>query len=274
MKNIVALLGAGLSQYIGASLAVTLFLTASDLSVAWGRIATAALVLMVWRRPWNYPHKIRAALFGLVLGAMNILFYVAIDKIALGTVVSLEFLGPIVLAATAMTLRSWIGILCAGLGVFLISWVGLNLSEPQVLSGVLFSLAAGAAWAFYMTLGKRVASEGHGIDGLAIGMTAAAIAYSPFGFPLAEQTDMSFWLTMFAVGILSSVIPYGIDQFVLTTLPATTFAILNAILPAMSLVVGLVMLGQKPTGGEMAGLIAISVAVLIVMAPSRRKRTK
>lgn len=254
---------AGLSQYIGASLAVGLFVLASDLSVGWGRLAMAALVLLAWRRPWNYPSPGRAALFGLVLGAMNILFYLAIDRIALGTTVALEFLGPVLLAATARTKRAYIAIVFAVVGVFLISWVGVDLGAPGVAAGVFYALAAGGLWAVYMTMAKSVASTGHGIDGLAIGLAAAAVVYSPLGINLTLQNDPMFWLTLLGVGILSSVVPYAIDQFVLTDLPAPTFAILNAVLPAMSLAVGLVMLGQMPTIGELAGLIAISISVFI-----------
>lgn len=264
MKNVLALLTAGISQYVGAALAVGLFATASDLSVAWGRIFAAAVILLAWRRPWRYPNKKEAALFGTVLAAMNILFYIAIDRIALGTAVSLEFLGPVLLAATAMTFRTWVGSIFAVLGVFLISWVGLDLSDPVVAEGLFFSLAAGGTWALYMTLGKKVATSGRGIDGLAIGLGVGAAVFAPFGAPLLNQSDPTFWLMIFAVGLLSSVIPYGLDQFVLTSVPATTFAILNSILPATSLLVGAIILAQRPSGGEIAGLAAISIAVLVV----------
>lgn len=261
--NVFAMLGSGLAGYVGASLAVILFATASDLTVAWGRIATAALILILWRRPWDYPDKMQAALFGIALGGMNILFYLAIDRIALGTAVSLEFLGPVALAASARTRRSLVAVLFALAGVLLISWVGLDLSEPGVLAGVAYALAAGATWAVYMVMAKRNSSRGRAIDGLAIAMASAALVYSPLGLLHGAPMDGTFWLTMAGVGLLSSVIPYGIDQYVLTDMPATTFAILNAILPAMSLAVGLVMLSQWPTGGEVAGLVLISLAILI-----------
>ena len=255
----------GLSQYVGASIAVGLFVVASGLAVGWGRIFFAAIFLILWRRPWSYPNKRRALLFGLALGGMNLLFYLAIARIPLGTAVALEFLGPVLLAATARTRRSTIAVLLVGAGVFLISWMGLDLSDPDIALGFFFALAAGLCWVGYMILGRKVAGTVSGIDGLAIAMAGAAVIYSPFAAPelIRVSTDTIFWLTLIAVALLSSAVPYVIEQFVLRDVPATTFAILNSILPAMSTVVGFVMLQQLPTLGELIGLLLISIAVFI-----------
>lgn len=265
VKNVSAMLLSGLSQYVGASIAVGLFTIVSGLSVGWGRIAFAAILLLLWRRPWSYPDKGKAVLFGLALGGMNLLFYLSIARIPLGTAVALEFLGPVVLAATARTKRTTVAILFAFLGVFLISWIGLDPNEPGVALGIGFALAAGVAWALYMTLGSRMAGKPNNVDGLAIGMAGAALVYSPLalGEFIEVKPDVAFWLTLAGVAVLSSVVPYVIDQLVLRDVPATIFAILNSILPAMSMVVGLVMLQQVPTWGEVAGLVCVSIAVLI-----------
>lgn len=268
----------GLSQYVGASIAVGLFVVASGLAVGWGRIFFAALFLLAWRRPWVYPHKLRALAFGLALGGMNILFYLAIARIPLGTAVALEFLGPVLLASTARTRRSTASVILVAIGVFLISWVGLDLSDREVALGFFFALAAGLCWVGYMVLGKRV-SGADGIDGLAVAMAAAAVVYSPLALPefISIRPDGRFWLTLIFVAILSSAVPYVIDQVVLRNVPATTFAILNSILPAMSTVIGFVMLRQLPTLGELAGLLLISIAVFIsnyTRPPGPRKADK
>ncbi len=265
VKNVSAMLLSGLSQYVGASIAVGLFVTASGLAVGWGRIFFAALFLLAWRRPWAYPHKLRALAFGLALGGMNILFYLAIARIPLGTAVALEFLGPVLLASAARTRRSTIAVALVATGVFLISWVGLDLSDPDVALGFVFALAAGLCWVAYMLLGSRVAGSANGIDGLAVAMAGAAIVFSPLALPelVGIRPTLSFWLTLVFVALLSSAVPYVIDQVVLRDVPATTFAILNSILPAMSTVVGFVMLRQLPSSGELLGLVLISLAVFI-----------
>lgn len=274
VKNVSVMLLSGLSQYVGASIAVSLFAVASGLAVGWGRIFFAALILLLWRRPWAYPHKRRAVLFGLFLGGMNLLFYLAIARIPLGTAVALEFLGPVLLAATARTRRSTMAVVLVAIGVFLISWMGLDLADPQVALGFGFALAAGLCWVGYMIVGRRVAGSVRGIDGLAIAMAAAALLYSPLAVPelIAIDTDTTFWLILFAVAVLSSAVPYAIEQFVLKDVPATTFAILNSVLPAMSTVVGFVLLTQMPTWGEILGLLSISIAVFIANnQPQARK---
>ena len=255
----------GLSQYVGASIAVGLFVLASGTAVGWGRIFFAALFLLAWRRPWRYPHKRRALAFGLALGAMNILFYLAIARIPIGTAVALEFLGPVLLASTARTKRSTISVILVAVGVFLISWMGLDLTDPDVALGFFFALAAGLCWIAYMLLGKSVAGFDRGIDGLAVAMAGAAVVYSPLAVPelISLRPDTAFWLTLVFVAVLSSAVPYVIDQLVLRNVPATTFAILNSILPAMSTVVAFVMLRQLPTVGELLGLLLISIAVFI-----------
>lgn len=255
----------GLSQYVGASIAVGLFVLASGTAVGWGRIFFAALFLLAWRRPWRYPHKRRALAFGLALGAMNILFYLAIARIPIGTAVALEFLGPVLLASTARTKRSTISVILVAVGVFLISWMGLDLTDPDVALGFFFALAAGLCWIAYMLLGKSVAGFDRGIDGLAVAMAGAAVVYSPLAVPelISLRPDTAFWLTLVFVAVLSSAVPYVIDQLVLRNVPATTFAILNSILPAMSTVVAFVMLRQLPTVGELLGLLLISIAVFV-----------
>lgn len=263
--SVVALLGSGVAQYVGAALAVGLFAFASSASVAWARIAIAGVILLAWRRPWDFPRAGRAVVFGLALGVMNILFYLSIARIPLGAAVALEFLGPVALAATARTRRAWIGIALALTGVVLISWVGLDVSEPGVAAGMALAIAAGLAWAIYMQLGSGLARAGRGIDALAIGLCAAAVAFSPLAWGLRNIPLEAGILAQFVgVAVLSSVIPYAIDQLVLRGIPAPLFAIINSVLPATSLVVGLVMLGQRPTVGEVLGLICVCLAVLTV----------
>jgi len=272
------LLGAGISQYVGASLAVGLFAAAPALAVGWGRIAGAAVLLLLWRRTLprdsngDFSWRVlgAAAIFGLALGAMNLTFYLAIDRIPLGTAVSLEYLGPVVLAvATGRGWKTRLGAALAIGGVFLISWAGVDLGDADVAAGVTAALAAGAFWALYIWLGRRVAVGGRGLDSLAWAMTVAALVYAPLGVgdiaPIA--TNLRLLLLMLTVAALSSVLPYGVDQIVMRSLRASTFALLSSLLPATSLLVGLVVLRQVPNAAEVFGLIAISAAVALATSP-------
>lgn len=268
------------SQYLGAAVAVGLFVHMPATTVAWWRIIVSAVFLLAWRRPWRAPWTRRtlagSALFGVVLGAMNLLFYTSIDYLPLGTAVSLEYLGPVAVAAIAgRGLRVRVAIGLALLGVVSISGLGVDWSDPGTGTGVLFAVLAGAAWAVYIVLGRRIAAGRDGLTSLAAGMTVGAVVYAPIAGPTAGTAvaDPVLLATVIGVGVLSSLVPYAIEQVALTRLTAPTFALLTSLLPATSLLVGLVVLGQVPTVGEVAGLVLISIAVLLASreddSPSR-----
>ncbi|WP_376783516.1 EamA family transporter, partial [Miniimonas arenae] len=162
-------LGAGVSMYYGAALAVGLFATASAVSVGWARLVVAAVVLVALARPWQLTWTRRslgvAALFGILLGGMNLLFYVAIDHLPLGAAVAIEFTGPVAVAVASdrspWSARRLLAPLLAAGGVAVISlgevdWAHLGSGSAV---GVLFALAAGAAWAGYMVVGRRIAAR-------------------------------------------------------------------------------------------------------------------
>jgi len=62
------------------------------------------------------------------------------------------------------------------------------------------ALAAGAAWAGYILLGRRVASAGSGIDSLAVGMVFGALVYAPFAVGTAAGALASVRSTAMALG--------------------------------------------------------------------------
>ena len=269
------------SQYFGAGLAVSLFSLMPSTTVAWWRLVVGAVVLLALRRPWRRSWTRRAlalaAAFGAATATMNVIFYAAISLLPLGTVVSLEFLGPVVVAA--ITGRGWrprCAAVLALLGVVCISGLGVDLCESGQRTGVVLALAAGAAWAGYILLGRRVASAGAGVDSLAVGMVFGALVYGPFAVGTAADALMSVRSTAMAlgVGLLSTAVPYGLDQVVLKRLGTDTFALLSSLMPATSMLVGVVVLGQLPSGWEVAGLVLVSVAVALASADGRAPRPR
>ncbi len=302
----------GLTQYAGAALAVGLFATVVSPTVAWLRIAVAALVLIAWRRPWRARWTRRslltAALFGVVLAAMNVTFYLAIDVLPLGTAVAIEFLGPV--AVAAVTGRGWrerAGIVVAAAGVVALAGVQLRAGDdPRVVHGLIAIGAAAACWAGYILLGRRVAvggdrtpedlrpasddtgpaaDGGHppvddgrpapdGFASLAVGMLAGAIVFAPFLASGATPVlhDPGLALAVVGIAVLSSVVPYAVEQVVLRRVTAATFAVLLALLPATAAVVGAVALRQWPHGWEVVGLLCVSAAIVLTAVPARRRR--
>jgi inner membrane transporter RhtA len=264
-------LASGFTQYAGAALAVGLFAVIPSASVAWWRLAVSALVLLAWRRPWRQKWTKRelggAALFGIVLGTMNVVFYVAIDYLPLGTAVAIEFLGPVVVAGvTGHGWRDRLGIALAAIGVVLLAGVQLEDGlTTEVVIGLAAILGSAAAWAGYILLGRRIAVQRDGISALAVGMTAGALLYSPLaiGNVLVVVTDAKLALAVVGIAVLSSVIPYAIEQLVLRRVSAARFAILLALLPVTAAITGAVLLAQRPTPVEIIGMLLVCAAIVL-----------
>lgn len=263
---------AAVSQYVGAALAVLLFAHVPAAGVAWLRVAASAAVLVAWRRPWRTRWtraRLRlVAAFGLVLALMNLCFYLAIDRLPLGTAVAIEFCGPIAVAALgSRTRRDVAALALAALGVLALADVHLG-GSPD---GLALAAAAGACWAAYIVLGHRIAAD-RGIrpqDGLALGMAIGALGLAPALAASAAPALASAPLlgACVAVGVLSSAVPYALEQVAMRRLARAHFALLLALLPATAAVVGALVLGQLPSAVEAAG-IALVVASASLRSPS------
>jgi len=268
-------LGSGFTQYGGAALAIGLFAVIPAASVAWWRLAVSAIVLLVWRRPWRQSWTRRelgaAALFGVVLATMNVVFYVAIEYLPLGTAVAIEFLGPVAVAgATGRGWRDRLGIALAAVGVVLLAGVQLEGGlTPDVIIGLVAILGSAAAWAGYILLGRRIAVKRDGISALAVGMTAGALLYSPLavGAFIPVVTDTGWLLAIVGIAVLSSVIPYAIEQVVLRRVTAARFAILLALLPVTAAIMGALFLAQFPTLIEVGGMVLVCAAIVLSAQP-------
>ena len=271
-------------HYLGPSLAVLLFAHIAVLGVAWLRIASAAVVFAVWRRPWRIlatagrPQRLVFVALGVVLAGMNSLFYLAVDRLPLSTVGAIEFLGTVILAAAGTrTGRNVLALVLAVSGVAVLT--ALRLSAQPL--GLAFAFANCAGFMLYVVLGHRIASTAadgsgspasplSGIDQLGLAMLIAAIAATPLGiFPAAPSFAHPQWLAWgIGVGICSSVIPYVTDQLAMARLPRATFALMLALLPAAATVIGLIVLHQVPTLKDIAGVGLVILGVAIHRKPS------
>lgn len=257
-------------HYLGPAFAVLLFAHVGVLGVAWLRIASAAVVFTVWRRPWRQFRTVKPAqrrlliAMGVVLGLMNASFYLAIARLPLGTVGAIEFLGQIILAAIGI--RSGRNFLALGLalaGGALLTDVRLG-GEPL---GFVFAFANGTLFMLYVILGHRMARDGGraGIDRLGAAMLVALLTITPLGLgeALPAVTNAQLLLAGIGVGLCSSVIPYVTDQLAMARLPRATFALLLSLLPATAAFIGAVVLRQIPAPVEILGIALIMGGVAI-----------
>jgi inner membrane transporter RhtA len=251
------------SVQFGAALAATLFPRIGPIGTVTLRLIGGALALAGATRPWRVGWGRRsvqaAGLFGLVLALMNVSIYLAIDRLPLATVITLEFLGPLgvaVATATSWRHRGWA--LPAGAGVALL---GGSL-ELHDLIGVLAALTGAVCWASYILLSRRMGGGGAGLAGLCLATVLGAVVMTPVGIAAAGSAllrPQTLELGLL-VGVLSSAVPYSLDLLALRRLPTAVFGVLTSLNPAVAALAGLLVLRQRLPQLQMAGIGLVILA--------------
>ncbi|GLW10399.1 permease [Microtetraspora sp. NBRC 13810] len=253
----------GISQHFGAALAFSSFSVVGPTAMAWLRLLVAAVFMGVWRRPSFRLGRTRLAVavgYGSVTAGMNISVYQAIERIPLGTVTAIEFCGPVVVGALlSRSLRDWAAVVLAAAGVLVITggmWA-------QEVIGVLFAAGAAVLYAIKIVLTDRIARSPRSLDDLSVAFAVLTIALAPVMFPhtLRAWTSGTTLLAIVTVGILSTVVPYLIDQYTVRIAGPGGLAVLLALLPGTATLVGALALGQVPTLREVVGVALIMAAV-------------
>jgi inner membrane transporter RhtA len=262
----VLVLAAIASVQFGAALAKTLFDEIGPGGTVFIRVAFAAIVVALIWRPRVAGHDRReialAVAFGLVLAAMNLCFYAALDRIPLGIAVTFEFVGPLGVAVFGSRRPLdllWVALAAAG--ILLLSDFGSGGGLDGV--GVALALTAGALWAAYILLGARVGRAFPGGAGLAIALLVAVVPLAPVGIAAGGAELLVPWILLAgaAVGVLSSAIPYTLEIEALRRLPVGVFGVLMSLEPAVGALAGFVVLGEELVAREV-------VAILLVVGAS------
>jgi inner membrane transporter RhtA len=250
----------------GAAIAKGLFPVLGAAGTASVRIGFSALLLLLVVRPrlgQLQRQQWRAVVpYGLALGSMNFLFYCALARIPLGLAVTLEFVGPLVVALAGS--RRWsdvIWVLLAGAGIALIApWSGHGID----MLGLVFALAAGAAWAVYIVLSQRTAALLPGSVAVTVGMLVAALLILPFGAASGQLSHLTpHWLLLGGLlAVFSSVFPFTLEMQALKSMPTRTFSILMSLEPVAAAVSGWLLLNEQLTHSQWlaVGLIVLASA--------------
>jgi inner membrane transporter RhtA len=262
--------GGLICQEVGAGLAVTLFPQVGAIGMVTLRLVfSAAILLLVFRpslRSRTRGDWLSVLAFGVVLAAMNGLFYLALTRLHLGATVTIEYLGPLILSVVVSRRASaWLWAVLALAGVVLLGRGGFDHLDPI---GVVLALAAGVMWVCYILLSARVGRRFARLDGLAVAMAAGALVTIPFGIATAGAALIipHVLLIGLAIAVLSSAIPYALELLALRRLPAATFSILLSIAPALAALAGLVILHQQL---ELLDVVAIGLVVVASMGAVR-----
>ena len=259
-----AVLFAIISVQSGAAIAKTLFPAIGAAGTASLRIGISAIILLAVYRPNLLkitPNQWKIVIpYGLSLGAMNLIFYLAIERIPIGLAVTLEFIGPLVVAVIgSKRLIDYLWVLLAAIGIVLIApWSNNGID----LLGVLFALLAGALWAAYIVLGTKVSKIMKGGDAVATGMLFASILIVPFGILENGLTNLTptFLYLGIALALLSSAIPFTLEMKALAQLPARTFSILMSLEPAAASIFAFIFLQEYLTFNEILAVVFVVIA--------------
>jgi len=257
-------------HYLGPSFAVLLFPSVGVLGVAWMRIASAALIFAPWTRPWRLIREATPTGMALILGlgiclaVMNTAFYLALNRLPMSLVATMEFVGTIGVALYGLrTLRNLGALALAVAGVFLL--IGIRWSSDPV--GLFWSFLNASLFVGYIILGHRIAEReaSGGIERLGAAMSVAFLIIMPIGVLQAVKALHSPLLVLagFGVGLCSSVIPYISDQLAMSRLPRASFALMLALLPATATLIGAVVLAQIPTLKDTAGVLLVMAGVAV-----------
>ncbi len=253
----------------GAALATTLFPFFGPFGTVLLRVGLAAVLLGAIWRPWRVRldrRAVRAVLqYGVVLGAMNTLFYGALSRLPLGTAVGIEFAGPLVLALLRSRRRAdvfLVGLVLLGF-VLLVRRAGAGATRPDPV-GVACALGAAVGWAAYILAGSALGRVLPAGPGTALGMVVATVVALPLGIlrlgPLAAHPGLL--LPALAVATLSSAVPYVLELAAMRRVGARVFGILMSLEPGVAALSGLVFLGEALSLSRWLGLSCVVLASL------------
>jgi inner membrane transporter RhtA len=252
------------SVQFGSAIGRTLFDDLGATGVIALRLGLSAPFLLLLLRPrvrqWSGAAWRAAALLGVTMGAMNLIFYLSLRTVPLGVAVTVEFIGPLLLALVQT--RRLVDLLWALLATGGVVLLGLDTTTGIPLSGLALALLAGMFWAGYILASAHLGQQLPGMDGLAVALGFGAVLVLPFGASgvSAVFDKPSLLIGGAAVALLSSVICYGLELTALRRMPTRVFGILMSLEPAAAAVAGLLVLGQLLGVREVVALVAVSLA--------------
>ncbi|MFF1529878.1 DMT family transporter [Cellulomonas sp. NPDC058312] len=258
---------------LSAALAAGTFADLGTLAVSGYRMTAAAVVLLLLTRPRLRGRDRRTwaaiVLYGVAMAAMNVLFYAALDRLPLGVAVTLEFCGPLLIAAVASAGRTRVLPFVALLGVLLVVGGPAGGVDPL---GVLLGLGAAAAFGAYTLLAGRVGDASTGLGDLALSVGVGALLLAPAQVAAAPDLTSGHVPALLASGVLGVALAFSLDFQAVRLAGTRVVGTLFAVDPAMGAVVGALLLGDRLTGPALGGLVLVVLAGAGVVWSAGRPR--
>lgn len=260
-----ALLCSQLSLNVGAAVAKHLFPLIGVEGVTAYRVGFAALLMMAvfrpWRTPLTWPQACNVAVYGSVIGLMNLMIYRSFNLIPLGIAVAIEVAGPLTVAVlSSRRPRDMVAIALAVVGLYFLLPIHGHVDQLDPV-GVAYAAGAAVCWALYIVFGKRV-SVMHGGQSVAWGMTAASLFILPVGawYSGAVLLTPSYMAIGLAIAVMSSALPYTLEMLSMRNLSSRTFSMFSSAAPALSALAGMLMLGEHLTLTQWLAIAAMVAA--------------
>lgn len=260
-----ALLCSQLSLNVGAAFAKQLFPKVGVEGVTAYRVGISALIMLAMFRPWRTPltwkQGANVAIYGSVIGLMNLLIYRAFERIPMGVAVAIEVAGPLTVAVlSSQRPRDVVAVCLAVAGLYFLLPIHGHVDQLDPL-GVAYAAGAAVCWAMYIVYGKRVSAMSGG-QSVAWGMLAASLFIVPIGVAHAGMGLLTpaFLLVGAVIAVMSSAVPYTLEMVSMRTLSSRTFSMFSSAAPALSALAGLVVLGEHLTLTQWLAIVAIVMA--------------
>ena len=262
-----------LSVQLASALSLPLIETVGPAGTAWLRLSAGAVIFVAVSRPPLRSIR-RADLpgllgLGITSGLVTIAFLAAIERIPLGTAVAIEFLGPLTVASLRshrLRALAWPVLALAGVVMLTEPWRG----EIRP-SGIAFAVAAAVGWASYIVLTRHVGDRFSGLSGLSLTVPIAAVTSAVLGVPQAAgHLSVSVVLAGAGLALLLPVLPYALELMAIRRMTMSAFGTLMAVEPALAVALGLVVLHQRPSALQMAGIVLVVVAGAAAQRGGRR----
>lgn len=269
-------LAAIVSVQFGGALAATLVPQIGAAGTVTLRLLFATTILVVMVRPSLRGHS-RAAWhtvisFGVALGLMNFAFYASLAYLPIGVAVTVEFIGPLTLAAAlSKRVADALSVALAAVGIVLISEALTMPLDELPWQGLLLAAAAGVCWAAYIIFSGRTGAAFDRLEGLAIAMVVATAITLPFGITTVGSWTPEVLAKGLGIALLSSVLPYSLELSALRRMRAQVFGIMLSLEPAVAAIAGLAILGQRLTPVQLLGMSLVVVASAVVLGFGARK---
>jgi inner membrane transporter RhtA len=217
-------------------------------------------------------------LFGLALAVVTYAYFLSVQFLPVAVAVMIQYTGPTLIALyTALTLRRmppariWaaLGLTLGGIALLagLADLLGGSSARGVTLLGVLIAFASAVIMAFYMLVGERLGKRLQPQTSVFYGFTMAALLWlilqPPWRFQATALAPDALPLVL-AVGVVGTLIPFGIFLAAINRLDATRAAILATLEPVTAALISWVWLGEHLDAWQLAGGLLVLVGVTLV----------